>query len=152
MEEQEKFTPPHETANTTFKPFKYWVEDSECTVFLPEKKVHVIDRERFIKAWEEVQAEVHHIAISKGWWDTTRSDGEIIALIHSELSECLEAFREGNLEDKHLPHRASAEVELADAVIRIMDFAGQKFMDIAGAIVDKMDFNRSRPRKHGKAF
>lgn len=152
MEEQEKYNTAHETANTTFKPFKYWVEDEECTVFLPEKKVHVIDRERFIKAWEEIQSEVHQIAVSKGWWDTDRSDGEIIALIHSELSEALEACRKEYPSDKHLPHRGNLEVELADAVIRIMDWAGEMGLDLCGSLLDKVEFNRSRPHKHGKIF
>ena len=112
-----------------------------------------IDKERFLAAWDEMQAEVHRIAISKGWWDTERSDGEIIALIHSELSECLEACRSVYpVKDKHIPDRMNAEVELADAVIRIMDFAVARGWDVAGAMCDKVSFNRSRPRKHGKVF
>jgi len=129
----------------TFKAFKFWEEEQVETH-------HEIDRERFIAAWEEMQAEVHHIACEKGWWETDRSDGEIIALIHSELSEALEACRKGNPADKHIPQHKNVEVELADAVIRIMDFAGSRGFDIAMALVDKVEFNRSRPYKHGKIF
>jgi len=112
-----------------------------------------IDKERFLAAWDEMQAEVHRIAISKGWWDVARADGEIIALIHSELSECLEACRSlYPVIDKHIHDRMNAEVELADAVIRIMDFAGARGWDVAGAMIDKIKYNRSRPRKHGKVF
>lgn len=126
MEEQEGYDTEHETEN--------------------------IDRERFISAWKEMQSEVHKIARSKGWWDTHRSDGEIIALIHSELSEALEACRKEYPADKHLPGRGNLEVELADAVIRIMDWADEMYIDLAGALVDKVEFNRSRPHKHGKMF
>ena len=35
----------------------------------------------------------HSVAKSKGWWETERNDGELIALMHSELSEALEAMR-----------------------------------------------------------
>jgi NTP pyrophosphatase (non-canonical NTP hydrolase) len=128
-----------------YKPFEFWAEEAVETH-------HEIDRVRFIDAWEEMEAEVHHIAVTKGWWDSDRSDGEIIALIHSELSECLEACRKGYPKDKHLPHRINNEVELADAVIRIMDFAGAKGWDVCGALAEKVEYNRTRPFKHGKRF
>lgn len=69
--------------------------------------------------------------------------GERIALIHSELSEALEADRKDLMDDK-LPHRKGVEVELADAVIRIFDLAGAEGYDLAGAIIEKNKFNRSR--------
>ena len=65
-------------------------------------------------------------------------------LIHSEISEALEGYRKGLLDDK-LTHRPALEVELADAIIRIMDLAGALNLDIAGAIIEKMDFNAQRP-------
>lgn len=135
MEEQEPY-----------KPFEFWAEEQSETG-------HKIDKLRFIKAWEEMEAEVHNIAVSKGWWDSNRSDGEIIALIHSELSEALEACRSKTpLNDNHLPNLLSVEVELADAVIRIMDFSSSKGLDVAGALVEKVAYNRTRPYKHGKQF
>jgi hypothetical protein len=48
-----------------------------------------------------------------------RNLGELIALIHSELSEMLQAERIGEM-DKHLPHRLAAEVECADALMRLL--------------------------------
>lgn len=109
-------------------------------------------QQRFVAAWQEMQRIVHDIAITKGWWDMDRPDGEIIALIHSELSECLEACRNGYPIDHHVCKHGNAQVELADAVIRIMDWAGSKGWDIATALVDKVEYNRSRPFRHGKAF
>jgi len=78
-----------------------------------------------------------------GWHDTPREDGTMIALIHSEISEALEGLRKNQMDD-HLPHRPMAEVELADALIRILDFAGMKGYDLGGAVREKLDYNRTR--------
>lgn len=73
----------------------------------------------------------------------TRNIGEQIALIHSEVSEAMEGFRK-NLMDNHLPHRLMAEVELADALIRIFDLAGEQGFDLEGALREKLAYNRTR--------
>lgn len=78
-----------------------------------------------------------------GWHDTPREDGTFIALIHSELSEALEGLRKG-IKDDHLPSRDTAEVELADAIIRICDFAGYKGYDLGAAIMEKLEYNSKR--------
>lgn len=72
-----------------------------------------------------------------------RNFGELIALIHSELSEALEADRKGLMDDK-LPHRRGVEVELADALIRIFDTAGALGLDVGSALAEKLEFNQSR--------
>lgn len=66
-----------------------------------------------------------------------------LALVHSEVSEALEGHRKGLMDD-HLPHRPMVEVELADAIIRIMDLAGGLDLDVVGAIAEKLEYNRSR--------
>jgi len=78
-----------------------------------------------------------------GWHDTPREDGTMLALIHSEISEALEGLRKNQMDD-HLPHRPMSEVELADALIRILDFAGMKGYDLGGAVREKLDYNRTR--------
>jgi NTP pyrophosphatase (non-canonical NTP hydrolase) len=86
-----------------------------------------------------------------------RNDGEALALIHSEASECLEAVRKPN-EDGSIkasvkaPGFNQAEEELADIVIRIMDLAHQKGWRIGPAIIAKHMYNLDRPFKHGKKF
>ena len=72
-----------------------------------------------------------------------RNKGEMIALIHSEISEAMEGERKGLMDD-HLPNRPMVEVEMADAVIRIMDYCGRWNYDIGGAIIDKIEYNRNR--------
>ena len=79
-----------------------------------------------------------------GWHDNPRETGTMIALIHSEISEAMEGFRK-NLNDDHLPHRRMAEVELADAIIRICDLAGKENSDLGGAIKEKLEYNLNRP-------
>lgn len=84
------------------------------------------------------------------WWQdpstgkpTQRNKGELLALIHSEISEALEGERKGLMDD-HLPHRPMVEVELADAVIRILDYCGGFGYDIHGAMEEKLAYNANR--------
>lgn len=91
----------------------------------------------------------HELARSAGWYDKPREIGTLIALIHSEVSEALQGARK-DLADSHLPHRKMIEVELADALIRIFDLAGYLRLDIGGAFVEKLEYNRVRPDHKGE--
>ena len=108
---------------------------------------------RFVEAFNEVAHEVHRNAVEHGWWEKERNDGEMIALMHSELSEALEFMRDGNPRSDHIPTHSGVSEEFADVIIRIMDTAHKRNYSVAGAILAKMVYNEGRPRKHGhKAF
>jgi NTP pyrophosphatase (non-canonical NTP hydrolase) len=92
-----------------------------------------------------------HVYTNNGkWWHDlvtgeklVRNKGELLMLIVSEIAEAMEGERK-NLNDDHLPHRKMAEVELADALIRIFDYAGGFGYDLAGAVSEKLAYNAVR--------
>ena len=134
---------------------------------MPDDKDFGLSKEEgdaFIRAFGDIAEEVHAWARRKGWWDDEilsgqrRNDAELIALMHSELSEALEALRakDGFPNREHLgaasdkiPEFLGIEEEYADAIIRIMDHAHARGLDIAEALVAKMFYNEGRPYRHG---
>ena len=94
---------------------------------------------------KKLQKEVHRNAINKGWYDQPRNAGELISLMHSELSEGLEALRGPD-------NKNNLGEEMADTVIRIMDACEYWGIDLEKQILDKVEKNKLRPRKHGKKF
>jgi NTP pyrophosphatase (non-canonical NTP hydrolase) len=100
--------------------------------------------------------ESNSTARGKGWWDEwddarekpTRMNNLLatkLFLASSELTEAMENLRSQG----HPDHLAE---ELADAMIRIADFAGQMDIDLDEALTLKMEKNKKRPYRHGKAF
>lgn len=75
--------------------------------------------------------------------DVNKEFGIKLALIHSELSEALEGHRKDKMDD-HLPHRKAVEVEFADTLIRIFSLAEWMKLDLAGAMMEKLAYNRQR--------
>lgn len=104
-----------------------------------------------MKSLRELLREAYDIAKSKGWHDTERSFPELIALMHSELSESLESYRDNEdaivMRDDGKPDGYG--IELADAVIRVMDACEHLGLDLESLVMTKMAYNRTRPYRHG---
>lgn len=114
----------------------------------------------------DLAKDIYNSNVASGWYSDVstgkrkdRNIPELLCLIHSEVSEAMEGHRKNLMDDK-LPHRKMIEVELADAVIRILDLAGYQGLDIGGAIKEKREYNANREdhkievrqRAGGKAF
>jgi NTP pyrophosphatase (non-canonical NTP hydrolase)/cell division protein FtsB len=134
------------------------------------EKLNRLEDGSYVAQFNRRSLEVHEWAQGKGWWQErgdlwkvagrhvdskfqnfTKSviQSSLIALIHSELSEALEAIRHGNPPDDKIPEFTGLEAELADTVIRIHDMAGAYKLRVGEAIEAKMAFNHTREHKHG---
>jgi len=110
------------------------------------------DVKSFCEFLNLMQEHIYYQNKKKGFWDSERNKGEMIALIHSELSEMLEGLRHGNPPDDKIPSFTAEEAELADVIIRALDYAGGHGLNLSGALKEKLYYNMSRPSKHGKSF
>lgn len=106
---------------------------------------------------ELLQAACHTASSNAGWWRDPETDADLregalgymafptkAMLVVTEVSEAIEGHRCNKMDDK-LPHRTMVECELADAFIRLMDLGGAYKLDLAGAIIEKMGYNLTRP-------
>jgi NTP pyrophosphatase (non-canonical NTP hydrolase) len=105
----------------------------------------------------ELARVAHANSVSKGWWESDRNFGETLTLIHQELSEAFEEYRQGR-EFTEVYYKPGTDgkmkpegipVELADVIIRILDFAGSVGIDLDSVLEEKMKYNATRPYRHG---
>jgi NTP pyrophosphatase (non-canonical NTP hydrolase) len=119
----------------------------------------------------ELAKQVHENAKAHGFFDKEKNIGEMLCLIHSEVSEALEADRKGYyrsdanmnvvngwvldsdfIENYRSLIKGCFEEEMADIVIRVMDLCAFKNIDLEAHIKAKMRYNSLREYKHGKKY
>lgn len=108
---------------------------------------------------------IHQYAIAKGWWDTpeSRNFGDLTSLLHTEISEAYEEYRNGNamdetyydvskpvfIRDVPVPKPEGIPTELADLMIRVFDMCGYFGIDLEYVLTEKHIYNLFRPYRHG---
>jgi hypothetical protein len=113
------------------------------------------EREELVEVNYDVATMLNRVAkelrsMNEKWWvnpatgeKLQRNRPEMMMLMVSEIAEAMEGYRK-DLQDEKLPHRKAECVELADLFIRLMDYVGEFHPDFGEAVIEKLDYNRTR--------
>ncbi len=130
-----------------------WIEDlfekSELLRFGRMNTGTLAHEAAFAASFNVLADQAFATAERKGFHEGEKPLPGLIALMHSELSEALEADRHGNPPDDKIPEFSGVEAEFADVIIRIMDTAKTYNLKVGDAVIAKMRFNEGRQFKHG---
>ncbi len=103
-----------------------------------------------------LQRVIHLNSVKHGFWEGISQRNPLVKLMltNCELAEAVESIRKNTSSNPcnkpGLEHITALEEEIADAVIRLLDFAEAYNLNLARAIIAKHEYNRSRPFRHGK--
>lgn len=101
--------------------------------------------------FKNLQKEIHELAKEKGWWIGNEIPEKLL-MIHSEVTEAVECFRDNFMEYIDSPlygKPVGYPIELADIVIRVMDLAEENMIDLWKMIKIKHEYNKTRLYRHG---
>lgn len=123
---------------------------------VPKRVADIIERAG-LKTIEQMTQEVFEVNDANGWFESERTFGEDIALLHSEVSEMLEAFRAHGYDDATAEASGDGKPikpegvgsEAADVLIRLLDTCRRRGIDLRSEYERKIAFNRTRGYKHG---
>lgn len=130
---------------------KHWIVEQEHVRpvgDVSERIHHLWKNGEFTYAVDQIVGLCGEAAVASGWWHKDgerreRNEGELIALMHSELSEALEGVRK-NLDSDHLSDAKMVDEEMADVVIRVFDYCYAKQIDVTNVLLRKLAFNLTR--------
>ena len=134
-----------------------------------KRAITLLEGKKQAASLNQLAAEIHQNAMEKGWWEGPPTFGDIVALCHSELSEALEAYRDGEelvhgccghcTFQESCDHPAPAgetrckpegvAVEMIDCIMRILDWCAMEGVDVDGLLRMKLEYNKGRPYRHG---
>lgn len=104
-------------------------------------------RVSFMVAWKRMAKAVHARSIEKGFWEVDQTPWQILGQISDEVAEAVDAV---GRDSSAIPGFSALEEEIADIVLRIMDYSARAGLDIPGAMLAKHVYNTKRPYLHGK--
>jgi len=120
------------------------------------------NEERIMLSIVALMKAIHRTAVGRDWWKKPLTFGEQIANMHSELSEAWEEWRDHGLDPARLltydetqpnekgePKPVGIAAELADVVIRVLDSCEGFEIPLLDAMLAKIEYNQSRPKRHG---